>query len=226
MGSGSFLSPPETKAPGQSWLSGLGCPLSPGKYPQPRPATPNLPVSCHLHWELRKPGWRKAREARYALHLDSEDVGLCSLQGGAWRRASESTAVPPPRPPPANSSRPPGPSLPVPHLSSSGPGVSLWGAELEGGGRGACCRQGRARPLTCFHGAVDVRLGLVVDPVEAGLHGQARQHAVLAAVAVRGGDVHCAALVVQRLFRVVAVLVPALGHPQLHARPLVHHGDG
>lgn len=71
-----------------------------------------------------------------------------------------------------------------------------------------------------------MRLGFVVDPVEASLDGQASQHAVLAAVPIRGGDVHRAALVVQRLLGVVAVLVPALRDTQLDARPLVHDGDG
>ena len=150
MGSGSFLSPPETKAPGQSWLSGLGCPLSPGKYPQPRPATPNLPVSCHLHWELRKPGWRKAREARYALHLDSEDVGLCSLQGGAWRRASESTAVPPPRPPPQTAVGLQGPPCPSPTYLppglASACGVQSW----RGAGGGRAAGRGGPGPSPAF----------------------------------------------------------------------------
>jgi hypothetical protein len=41
--------------------------------------------------------------------------------------------------------------------------------------------------------------GLIVDPVEASLHSQTGQHAILAAVSVRGGDVYCTALIVQRL---------------------------
>lgn len=68
--------------------------------------------------------------------------------------------------------------------------------------------------------------GFVVDPVEPGLHRQPGQGPVLALVPVRGGDVHGPALVVQRLLEVVAVLVPALGDPQFHPGPLVHHGDG
>lgn len=71
-----------------------------------------------------------------------------------------------------------------------------------------------------------VGLGLIIHPVEAGLHCQPRQQSVLIAVAVRRGDVHGAAFVVQRLLRMVPVFVPALGHPQLHAGPLVHHRDG
>ena len=80
--------------------------------------------------------------------------------------------------------------------------------------------------MTCFHGAVDVGFGLVVYPVEARLHGQPRQHAVLGLVAVRGGDVHRTSLVVQGLLRMVAVLVPALCDPQADSRPQVHDGDG
>lgn len=79
---------------------------------------------------------------------------------------------------------------------------------------------------TCFHRAVDVSFGLIIDPVEAGLHRQPGQGAVFALVPVRGGDVHGPALVVQRLLEVVSVLVPALGDPQLHPRPLIHHRDG
>ena len=67
---------------------------------------------------------------------------------------------------------------------------------------------------------------LVVDPVKPGLHRQAGQQAVLAAVSVRGGEVHCPALVVEALPGVVVLLVPGLGHPHPHTRPLVHHGDG
>lgn len=80
--------------------------------------------------------------------------------------------------------------------------------------------------LTGLDGAVHVGLGLVIHPVEAGLHCQTCQQSILIAVAVRRGDVHCAALIVQGLLRVVTVFVPALGHPQLHAGPLVHHRDG
>ena len=67
---------------------------------------------------------------------------------------------------------------------------------------------------------------LVVNPVKPGLHGQAGQQTVLAAVSVRGGEVHCPALVVEALPGVVVLLVPGLGHPDPHTRPLVHHGDG
>lgn len=94
----------------------------------------------------------------------------------------------------------------------------------RGRAREAATGFGRHR-VFCFDGAVDVRLRLVVDPVEAGLDGQAGQHAVLAAVPVRGGDVHGAALIVQGLLGVVAVLVPAFCYPQLHPGPLIHHRD-
>ena len=67
---------------------------------------------------------------------------------------------------------------------------------------------------------------LVINPVKPGLHGQAGQQAVLAPVPVRGGEVHCPALVVEALPGVVILLVPGLGHPHPHSRPLVHHGDG
>lgn len=40
------------------------------------------------------------------------------------------------------------------------------------------------------------------------------------------GDVHGTALVVQRVLRVMAVLIPAFCHPELHAWPHVHHRDG
>lgn len=70
-----------------------------------------------------------------------------------------------------------------------------------------------------------VRSALVKDPVEARLDGKARQHAVLGAVAVAGGEVDGAALVVQRVLQVGVLLVPALDDAQAHARPLVHHAD-
>lgn len=72
---------------------------------------------------------------------------------------------------------------------------------------------------------MDVGATLVVDPVEARLDGEPGQHAVFAAVPVTGGDVDGAALVVQRVSCVVALLVPALRDAQQRARPLVHHGD-
>lgn len=73
---------------------------------------------------------------------------------------------------------------------------------------------------------MDVSFGLIIDPVEAGLHRQPGQRAVFALVPIRGGDVHGPALVVQGLLEVVPVLVPALCDPQLHPGPLIHHGDG
>lgn len=80
--------------------------------------------------------------------------------------------------------------------------------------------------LTRFHRAVNVCFGFIVDPVEASFHSQASQHAIFASVPVRCGDVHCSALIVQRLFGMMAILIPALSHTQLHSRPLVHHRDG
>ena len=67
---------------------------------------------------------------------------------------------------------------------------------------------------------------LVINPVKPGLHGQAGQQAVLAPVPVRGGEVHCPALVVEALPGVVILLVPGLGDPHSDPRPLVHDGDG
>ena len=71
-----------------------------------------------------------------------------------------------------------------------------------------------------------MRAGLVVDPIEAGLDGEAGEHAVFGPIAVGGGDVDAASLVVERVGRVQALLVPALGDAQLDARPLVHDRDG
>ena len=71
-----------------------------------------------------------------------------------------------------------------------------------------------------------MRPRLIVDPVEAGLHGEAGQQTVLGPVAVRGGKVHRAALVVEAVAGVVVLLVPGLRHTEPHTRPLVHHGDG
>lgn len=76
---------------------------------------------------------------------------------------------------------------------------------------------------TCFHRAVDVGFGFIIDPVESGFHRQSGQSAVFALVSVRGGDVHGPALVVERLLEVVSVFVPPLGDPQLHPGPLIHH---
>ena len=67
---------------------------------------------------------------------------------------------------------------------------------------------------------------LVIHPVKPGLHRQAGQQTVLAAVSIRGGDVHRAALVVEALPGVVILLVPGLGDPHSDPRPLVHDGDG
>ena len=67
---------------------------------------------------------------------------------------------------------------------------------------------------------------LVINPVKPGLHGQAGQQAVLAPVPVRGGEVHCPALVVETLPGVVILLVPGLGDSDPHSGPLVHHRDG
>lgn len=78
---------------------------------------------------------------------------------------------------------------------------------------------------TCLNRTMYVGAALVEDPVEAGLDGEAGQHAVLAAVAVAGRQVHGPALVVQRVVHVRVLLVPALDHPQPHPRPLVHHAD-
>lgn len=79
---------------------------------------------------------------------------------------------------------------------------------------------------TWLHAAVDVCFGLVVNPVEASLHCQPRQHAVFITVTVRGGDIHCSAFIVQRILKVIAVFIPALGDPQLHAWPHDHDRDG
>lgn len=142
MGSGSFLPPPETKALGQSWLSGLGC-LSPGKSPHPRPATPNLssPVSLPV---LGAPETRleEGLEARCPLHLDSEDVGLCSSKVGMEKGLREhghhlQTAVSPQG------------SLPGPLPIFLRPWSQPVGCRA-GGGQGACCRQRRARPSPAF----------------------------------------------------------------------------
>lgn len=40
------------------------------------------------------------------------------------------------------------------------------------------------------------------------------------------GDVNCTALVVQRVLRMMAVLIPAFSNSQLHTRPHVHHRNG
>lgn len=80
--------------------------------------------------------------------------------------------------------------------------------------------------LTRLHRAVDVRAALVVHPVESRLDRQPGEHAVLAVVAIRCGDVDGPALVVQRVDAVVHVLVPGFGDTQPDARPLVHHGHG
>ena len=75
-------------------------------------------------------------------------------------------------------------------------------------------------------GRVHVGARLVVDPVEAGLDGEAGEKAVLGPVPVRGGEVDGSSLVVEAVPRVVVLLVPRLCHAQAHARPLVHYGDG
>ena len=67
---------------------------------------------------------------------------------------------------------------------------------------------------------------LVINPAKPGLHGQAGQQTVLAAVSVRGGQIYRPAFVVETLPGMVVLLVPGLGHSDPHSRPLVHHGDG
>lgn len=95
MGSGSFLSPPETKALGQSWLSGLGCPLSPGKSPHPAPPPPIFPP-CLLPPVLGAPETRLEEGSGSQMPSASGLRGRGPLQPPrwAWRRASESTAAP------------------------------------------------------------------------------------------------------------------------------------
>lgn len=73
---------------------------------------------------------------------------------------------------------------------------------------------------------MDVSPGLKVHPVESCLHRQLGQHAVLGAVLVAGGYVHGPTLVVERVLGVVTVVVPSLGHSQLHPLPRVHYGYG
>lgn len=68
-----------------------------------------------------------------------------------------------------------------------------------------------------------MRPGLVVDPIEAGLNGQTGQQAVLGAVLVAGCYIHRPALVVERVWRVAPVLVPALNDSQPDIGPLIHH---
>ena len=67
---------------------------------------------------------------------------------------------------------------------------------------------------------------LIVDPVEAGLHGQRGKQAVLGPVSVAGGEINSPALVMEAVARMVRLLVPSLCHPNLHPWPLVHHRDG
>ena len=80
--------------------------------------------------------------------------------------------------------------------------------------------------FTWFARSVDVGAGLIVDPVEARLHGQPGQESVLSAVPVWGGDVNGAAFVVKGLFCVVEVFVPGFRDTESDPGPLVHHGDG
>ena len=72
---------------------------------------------------------------------------------------------------------------------------------------------------------MDVSLVLVVDPVEARVHCEPGEHAVLLLVAVGRGEVYGAALVMEAAVGVLEVLVPRLDDAQVHARPLVHHRD-
>lgn len=73
---------------------------------------------------------------------------------------------------------------------------------------------------------MNVILGLIVDPVEAGLHGQLGQKAVLLGFPVISGYIHCPAFVVKRALRVVTIFIPGLCHTQVNPRPLVHHCNG
>lgn len=66
--------------------------------------------------------------------------------------------------------------------------------------------------LTSFNRTVDMILGLVVNPVESGLHRQLSEKAVLFNVPVGSGDVHRTAFIMQRTGRMIIVLVPGLGH--------------
>lgn len=79
--------------------------------------------------------------------------------------------------------------------------------------------------LTGFYRTVDVIFGLIVDPVETGLHSQLSQEAVLLRLSVIGGYVDGPAFIVQRAGRVVPILIPGLRHSQVHPWPLVHHSD-
>lgn len=79
--------------------------------------------------------------------------------------------------------------------------------------------------LTRFNGAVDVRSGLVVDPVETSFNREPRQHSVLCAITIARCHIDGSSLVMQRIRRVFAIFVPAFSHPQLYPWPLVHHRD-
>lgn len=73
---------------------------------------------------------------------------------------------------------------------------------------------------------MNVVLGLIVDPVEAGLYRQLGQKAVLLGFPVISGYIHSPAFIVKRALRVVTIFIPGLCHTQVNPRPLVHHCNG
>lgn len=79
--------------------------------------------------------------------------------------------------------------------------------------------------LTRFHGTMDVRPRLVVDPIETSFDGEPCQHSVFRAIPIARRHVDGTSLVMQRIRRVFSFLVPALRHPQLHPWPLIHYRD-
>lgn len=72
---------------------------------------------------------------------------------------------------------------------------------------------------------MNVRSRFVVDPIEASLNSQTGQHSVLRFVPIVCGYIHGTALVVERVWRVHVILVPALDYSQFNIWPLIHHTD-
>ena len=144
MGSGSFLSLPETKAPGQSWLSGLGCLFHQESRPYPAPPPPIFSPRL-LPPALGTPETGLEGGPGSQMPCASGLRGRGPLQPSRWasQRAAPHKQQSVPRALPA---RPP----PIFLRPRSQP----VGCRAGGGREGGVLPTGAGRPLTCFHGAV------------------------------------------------------------------------
>lgn len=102
-----------------------------------------------------------------------------------------------------------------------------WGNDCRDEGLPRCLvtgfLSGKEVIPTWLDGTVDMRSGLVKNPIESGLHGKPRQHAVFRAVPITRRHVDSTALVMKRPRHVLFPVFPSFRHAKLYSGPLVHY---